>query len=289
MPLAALAWVSRCLSDCVNDVHNINYTLPSGLERCISTLSDLTKTTLPDLGHSRPDRADLIALSRMGHPWREIAAIADDLVRAETDLEFFAFQLLEPDPGLESRLFHLSVFGSLITVLRAHGYGISWRLPLGMPGRGAHVNATGVEDSKWDIWYESGQSSAHYELRNSLYSSVVSSIGGTESSLRPDILLVNHQQRALLLECKWSSDISYVARDGYLQVAGYALDAIDRLAKEVWSFIVGPKEVIPSTNIGLEAWQSHNLVLGSLSVESISNVVSAFLKGDPKLESAPSS
>ena len=98
--------------------------------------------------------------------------------------------------------------------------------------------------------------------------------------MRPDLLLIDYPNRALVIECKWSSDPSYVGRDGYHQASSYALDTLNGLAHEVWSFIVGPQEIVPVANIATEQRDSMGVVLGSISAPSLHSVLTGFLAGD---------
>ena len=116
-----------------------------------------------------------------------------------------------------------------------------------------------------------------------MYRAVVSNIVGVGSPLRSDVLIIDYPNRALILECKWSASPSYVGRDGYHQAASYALDALNGLAEEVWSFVVGPQELIPSPNVATEAWESTKLVLGSVSTQSLDTVIEAFLERNPNI------
>ena len=283
IPLAVLAWVSARLSDHLGDVSIISPALASRLRPCIATLHQVTVPISSQAVPRTPDRIDLLALARSGFPWRNIAAIADTLSRAETDLEFLAFELLEADLEVVPRLFHLSVFGSLIATLRSMGCRITWNFPLGMAGRGPHIHILTPTAMVWDLWFEAGKSRSHYDLSQSMYHSAVSGISGVGYPLRADVLLVDHPNRAMIFECKWSDNPSYVARDGYHQAASYALDTMNGLAGEVWSFIVGPHEVIPAISIATEAWDSMNLILGSMSVKTLPLAVGAFLTCNPSV------
>ena len=280
-PLATLAWLARKLSDCVADVRDISPDLCRRLEGHVGGLNEATGQTP---GHGRdhpPDRSELLALAHGGFPWRAVSKIAGLISRAEKDLEFLAYSLLEPDPDLESRLFQVSTFGSFVAALRTHGCQIIWKSPLGSPTSGPHVKVRTPEDATWDLWFDSGSARTYYSASESAYRSAVKSIAGVGSSIRPDMLFIRHPHRALVFECKWSAEPSYVGRDGYHQASSYALDTLNGLSSEVWSFVVGPQEIVPIPNFALEQRDSMKVVLGSTSTEQLEAVVSLFLGENP--------
>lgn len=280
LPLSVLKWVSRRLDDVMADVVALSPEIQTRLGASVAALRQAT-SQIPsgDVGKP-PDRSDLLALGHSGFPWRTIANIARLVSRAERDPEFLAFSLLEPDPDLESRLFHVSVLGYVVAALRVNGCRIVWKTPLGTSGGSPHVEVESSRGLQWDLWFDSGKSRAHYAAPRSTYSSAVTSIVGTGQAMRPDLLLIDFPNRALIFECKWSPDPSYVGRDGYHQASSYALDTLNGLADEVWSFIVGPQEIIPVANIATEQRDSIGVVLGSVSAPSLHSVVTGFLAGD---------
>ena len=280
-PLATLAWLARRLTACVADVRDISPDLCRRLEEHVGGLSGAIAQTP---GHGRecpPDRSELLALAHGGFPWRVISRIAALVARAERDLEFLAYSLLEPDPDMESRLFQISTFGSLVSAIRTHGCRITWKSPLGSSTSGPHVEVKTREDATWDLWFDSGSARTYYSAPQSAYWSAVESIAGVGSSIRPDMLFIRHPYRALVLECKWSAEPSYVGRDGYHQASSYALDTLNGLASEVWSFVVGPQEIVPIPNYALAQRDSMNVVLGSTSTEKLKAVVGRFLGENP--------
>ena len=104
---------------------------------------------------------------------------------------------------------------------------------------------------------------------------------GVGSSIRPDMLLIRHPSRALVLECKWSAEPSYVGRDGFHQASSYALDTLNGLASEVWSLVVGPQEIIPTPNLALAERESMKIVLGSTAAQELGQIVRLFFQGNP--------
>jgi len=229
----------------------------------------------------RPDRLDLLALASSGYPWRSVATAANMLVRSERDPEFIAFELIAPDLEVGWRLFHLAVYGMVIRALRSHRFLITWRRPISGTRSGAQVEAIGPSGSQYDLWFEASAARGAYGLPPSSYKDAVGAIAGVGGSIGVDVMLIQPHVRALLLECKWSTDVTYVGRDGFHQAASYALDAIGGLAPTVWSFVVGPHEVVPMTSVALGLRDQLGVVMGSTSPIRIGDVVSAFLADDP--------
>ena len=154
VPVATLAWVSARLSDCLSDVASKSRETAQWVEQQqqVIALQNVKTRLVSGEAELQPDRTDLLALARSGYPWRNLAAIASLLIRAERDLEFLAFELLEPDLDVQSRLFHLATYGSVITALRSRGHHIRWNFPLGMSGEGPAVQAASSGGLTWDIW-----------------------------------------------------------------------------------------------------------------------------------------
>ncbi len=283
LPLSVLTWVSRRLSDVIADIATLTPELQTRLGVPVAALSQATSEITGDDVGRPPGRSELLALGHSGFPWRTVANIARLVSRAELDPEFLAFSLLEPDPEMESRLFHVSVLGYVVAALRANHCGITWKAPIGAPSDGPQVQVKSSEGRWWDLWFDSGKARACYAAPRSAYSSAVSSIVGTGQTIRPDLLLIDFPKRALVIECKWSPEPSYVGRDGFHQASSYALDALNGLADEVWSFIVGPQEIIPVANIATEQRDSMGVVLGSVSAPSLQSVVTGFLAEDTNI------
>ena len=235
LPLSVLTWVSRRLADVMADVMTLSPELHARLGASVAALGKAASQIAVDEDAGKPpDRSELLALGHSGFPWRTVANIAELISRSEHDPEFLAFSLLEPDPDLESRLFQVSILGYVVAALRVNHCRIIWKSSFGTSADGPQAEARSSEERQWDLWFDSGKSRAHYAAPKSAYSSATKSIVGTGQSVRPDILLIDYPNRALVIECKWSPDPSYVGRDGYHQASSYALDALNGLADEVW-------------------------------------------------------
>ena len=78
-------------------------------------------------------------------------------------------------------------------------------------------------------------------------------------------MLVVLDEKALLVECKYSLNAQTVARDGYEQAVTYAAEVATVLAPQVLSIVVGPDEVV-------EASHRATLSLGKVGIVSPSDV-----------------
>ena len=281
-----LAWISRRLSGALADVVTLSPALHEQLGAPIAALHDVTGQLSVSDSDRSPDRSELLALDHAGFPWRKVAKIARLLLRAEHDSEFLAFSLLEPDAEVESRLFHVSALGFVVAALRANRCQVTWKSPLGGSVAGPPIAIGTPEGRQWDLWFDSGRPRAHYSASRSTYSSAVASIAGSGQTIRPDLLLIDYPNRALVIECKWSPEPSYVGRGGFHQASSYALDALNGLAEEVWSFVVGPHEVVRAPSVAVEQRDAMGVVLGAVSAQSLHLLIDGFLADDPGFVSA---
>lgn len=280
-----LAWISRRLSSALADVVTLSPSLHEQLNAPIAALHDVTGQLSVSDPDRVPDRSELLALDHAGFPWRSVAKIARLLLRAEHDPEFLAFCLLEPDAEAQSRLFHVSVLGFVVAALRANRCQVTWQSPLGGSAAGPPIAVGAPDGRQWDLWFDSGRPRAHYSASRSTYSSAVASIAGSGQTIRPDLLLIDYPNRALVIECKWSPEPSYVGRGGFHQASSYALDALNGLAGEVWSFVVGPQEIVRAPSVAVEQRDAMGVVLGATSAQSLHSLIAGFLADDPRMVS----
>ncbi len=273
--LTTLAWLSLRL----DEYRHACESSPKLLEQIGPSISVMLRAVahLEEPNPVRPDRSDLRSLRSSGQPWPVVSRIADFVARVDHDPAFVAFELLYPKPDLRSRLFHLNTFGEVLQALRRAGYRCTWRSPIGGARSGPRILCVDRYGLVLDFWFEAAGSRRYYALKNGAYASATRSIDGVGGAIGADIALVSEARNAvLLLECKWSSDPSYVARDGFHQAASYALDARDGLAERVWSFVVGPAEIIPEPNVTTQLDSRFSIVLGSVSCDHVPALLNAF-------------
>lgn len=278
--VGTLAWLARELGFVIDDTRSQSSQTADQVAERVAVINEAL-APWTEVAPARPDRLDLLSLASSGYPWTAVSTAAEMLVKAELDPEFIAFELIAPDPDLGWRLFHLATYGMVIRALRNHRFYLSWRRPLSGSRPGAQIEAIAPSGTRYDLWFEAGAARGSYGLDKNAYQDAVASIVGVGGSIGVDVMLVEVGVRALLLECKWSADVSYVGRYGFHQSASYALDAVAGIADEVWSFVVGPREIVPSTNVATTYHDQLGVVLGSTSPERVADVVSAFLAGEP--------
>lgn len=230
----------------------------------------------------RPDRHDVSALLTNGKPWSHVEPVTTKILRAETDLTWFATQLLAPDPDFRWRLFHLAIAGKILLVLRDMGAKVSWRSPMGTgASSGPNFIATGADDFIAHIWFEADGAHKHYSStgETSLYGEVSKPVEKRLAAIGTDLAIyLPGERRALLLECKFSSYGSYVARDGYHQAAGYLLNHQNNW-KSVWSYVVAPEEtVVGRSHVPLDR-EGRRDYLGITSPSNLTEIVHDFLRG----------
>ncbi len=279
--VSTLAWLVNHLETAAADIK----TSAPGIYGSVSAPLSAARTALAQLGSAQhpvpPDRTVLRSLAASGAPWRSVAAVGSVVQRSRTDLRFLAFELIEPDPAGRGALFHLCVFGEVVRSLRSLGFEIRWNTALGSKARVPQVTATDRDGMGWDVWYEAGAAHRYYGLKSQLFGRAVKHVPGAGGTVGADIGLIAADGRSLLLECKWSSEVTYVAREGYHQAASYALDMAHATDADTWSFVVGPEEVVPAASAA--AAPSLDVVVGSVSIRDIQALVSAFLVNDPEI------
>lgn len=279
--LSALAWLALRLDQIVLDVKPIAPGLVEEVGPAVHALLQVAATRLSDTTPSRPDRLDLRSLATSGFPWHTVADVAGQVGRAETDLAFLAFELIQPDPSAEARLFHLAILGEVIRSFEALGFRVHWRAPLQALTRSGPQIVVARGADTWDLWYEAAGARGFYGLPPSAYRAAVEHIMGAGGAIGSDVAVVGRDSRSLLLEIKWSANPTYVGRSGFHQAMSYAFDARHGITPEVWSFVVGPQEVVHATSISTTAWEDESIVVGSMSVDGVRSIVEAFIDGDP--------
>jgi hypothetical protein len=240
--LQVLAWTARKLAKVRDDAATSAPLLVAHVEPQVAAVVAVANDDLAGTLAARPDRLDVRSLATSGAPWSALAAVAEKLMAAETDLEFLTYQLIEPAPELEWRLFHLSVFGEVLAALRALGGRVRWAAPLSASSTSGPQFEVHLGAERWDLWFEASPALGHYGLV-SPYVQATAGVPGSQT-IGADVLLCRRGSRALALECKWSSHRSYVGRDGYHQASSYLAEARAGLATDAWSYTVGPAEVV---------------------------------------------
>lgn len=85
--------------------------------------------------------------------------------------------------------------------------------------------------------------------------------------------------RALSFECKWSADGQYVGRHGDRQALSYLVEARSGLAHDVWSYVIGPSEVVPAQSQATLGWTGGAAVVGMGNIEHVEQLVGTAVLG----------
>ncbi|RDV46347.1 hypothetical protein DOE76_04210 [Leifsonia sp. ku-ls] len=279
--VSTLAWTVNAIDRIVVQAKRrgaLEQSVPA-LDLPLSAARDaLAYTRVPD-DLPRPVRHDLESLRTSGKPWSDVQPVTEKIVRSETDLAWFALQLLAPDPEFRWRLYHLAVLGHVLMALRAEGATIRWQTPMGSGASGPNFVARMLDGTAVDVWFEASGSRKHYKQGESTYRRVMRSVLGSESSIGADLgLFIPSRGHALLLECKFSSYGPYIARNGYHQAAGYALNEHDRWER-IWSYVIGPREKIAAPSHVDAAGGVGDVALGVTAVPWVPQLVASFIAG----------
>ena len=253
----------------------------------IAAREALSLTQIPET-LPRPDRHDLDALLTSGRPWSYVEAVTSKIVRSETDLLWFAEQMLSPDPDLRWRLFHLAALGHLLSALRKHQARISWRAPMGAGSSGPHFVARLPDGTNVEVWFETSGANRHYGGATAgLYSKTVTPIRGAERGIGADLgVFIPSRKHALLFEVKFSWYGPYISRNGFHQAAAYVLDAGDHWER-VWSYILGPEERVCGTSRVSVPQSQGDAALGATSIAGLDALISDFLMPGANMQEDP--
>lgn len=278
--VTTLAWTVERLDEMIQHARKrkILPEIESTLDAPINAAREaLTFTAIPET-LPRPDRHDLDALHTAGRPWSYVEAVTSTIVRSETDLMWFAEQMLFPDDDLRWRLFHLAALGYLLSALRKQQASISWRAPMGAGSPGPHFIARLLDGTNVEVWFETVGANRHYGGTSSaLYSNTVSPVQSAERGIGADLgLFIPSRKHALLFEVKFSSSGPYISRNGFHQAAAYVLDAGDYWER-VWSYILGPEELVTGTSRASVPQLHGHAALGTTSIAGLDALVADFL------------
>ncbi|MEV6446052.1 hypothetical protein [Amycolatopsis sp. NPDC051716] len=216
----------------------------------LEALDQLVKRPeLQQVASALPDSAVIKDLRRSGPNWRIVADLADLLRQEEgPDLIALAKAQIMPDEDLASALFHLGVFGLVLTSLRADGYRPVSLRPLhgGASGAAYEVEFAG---QTWYLWFEAGGLWPKYGQVEP-YVEATSGLLRPGQTKSPDIMLINEEsRRALIIECKYSRDHKYI-RSGYSQALAYLTEARTSMIDLGVAFVVAPSEMVSTLSTG---------------------------------------
>ena len=267
-----LVWVARRLDAMLHGVQPTSKLLAEQIEPYITPMAAVVDLEFDDVEPVRPDRLDIRSLAGSGAPWSTLAVVSDALVRAETDLEFLAYEIIEPIPDLQWRLFHLSVLGEVLQALRGLNGRVRWKAPLSASQSVGPQFEVAIGQDVWDLWFEASGAAKRYGVE-SPYWSATSAVNVARKTIGADVMLCRAGSRALMFECKWSIDGTYVGRDGYHQSSSYLIEARSGFATDGWSYVIGPSEVVPDRSETALAWPGGAAMIGVGNIDHVSQLV----------------
>lgn len=247
-------WTIEALADVAAEAERVLPGVLAGVADRVAVASELLGSA--PMAHAEPvvpTRADLAALRSSGRPWGSVAAVAALLRHLDHDPSGLATELLDPDPELADRLFHVAVLGLILLELRRSGCQL---IGTALPGSAdakpvfAITTPAGVT---WDLWFEAAGAWGHYGLIEPFPAAVLG-IEGTGGPLGADVALIRPGE-AVLFECKFSANPTYVGRSGYEQLLAYMAEARSGIADSCVGVLVGPDELVAasgfvSTSVG---------------------------------------
>src|SRR4051794_23085240 len=90
--LTTMAWCACRLGELRESVAPMADRLVAHVAVPVDVLLHVVMTYLRDVEPVRPTRLDLMAMRSSGVPWSALEAVASDLVAAESNLEFLAYE-----------------------------------------------------------------------------------------------------------------------------------------------------------------------------------------------------
>jgi len=271
--VSVLRWTLETLSDIRRDALAVEPSVDLAARRQLDVaLRLLDEEPLSSAVPHRPDRHDLTAVRREGRPWAAVATVAQDLRELDASLALWAKRMVAPDPELRWRLFHLGVFGVLLRRLRESGAVCISRRPLSAAAPAPAYDVRCTDGTRWDLWFEAGGLWSYYD-RWSPYMAATTNLPGANQPLEGDIVLVDPDRGALIIECKFSASPGTVGRGGVPQLMAYMVESRTSVAPTVHGYVVAPSGV-PGARTTVDA---HTGRLGVTDPEQLGGVLADFL------------
>ncbi len=153
----------------------------------------------------------------------------------------YARAAIYPDDSLQSESLHLAALGEVLWLLRDAGAQIVSVAPITASSPGPAYRAT-LNGQVWDSGLSEASGAWSYYGCESPYLLATTALPGTQRPLSPDIMIIRPGQVAIILECKYSANPSYVGHKGVVQLLAYAAEARTALASAVLSRVIAPVE-----------------------------------------------
>ncbi|MFE0020002.1 hypothetical protein [Amycolatopsis sp. NPDC059021] len=248
--MSVLRWTIERLLTVYDDARATQRNIGKDFQKQLSTLRELAdRPELEQVAPVVPDRAMVKGVQRAGPRWRPVAGLADKLSREDSDdIVALAKAQICPDKRLSDKLFHLAVFGVVLSVVRNEGCKAVSIRPIFGGAKGPAYRITDGQQS-WDLWFEAADVWPDYGYLEPYVAATagLQKPGRTKSA---DIFLIDRTRRiGLLVECKYSSKGSYI-REGYEQALTYLTEAKTGLIDAGAAFVVAPSETVRTLSIG---------------------------------------
>jgi hypothetical protein len=172
-----------------------------------------------------------------------VAKVCDELKIVDDSLLEMSRRAIYPEPELKGRLFHLAILGLVLRGVRASGYQLISRRPIGASSNGPAYTFNQGSGRLAHVWFEAAPAWTFYK-RPSPYVEAAEGVPGAGSPIGADVMVIIPNERALIIECKYSRNPQTVARGGYEQTVAYAAEAAARLVPFVEGIVVGPEGVV---------------------------------------------
>lgn len=238
-----LAWTLRRLLAVRRDATALLPGLDAPIQTQLAAAQKVLDTAPINTAKSvRPGRPELASVRSMGRPWVALARAAELLAVEDSSVDELARRLLLPDDDLRWRLFHLGCLGIILNALTGRGYSITSLRPIGI-GTGPSYRVTDKNGIGWDLWFEAGGIWNYYKIP-SPYVSATAGLPGAGQPLGADIALIRRGVQAIVVECKYSADPTYVGRDGYIQALTYLAEIRTGIAAHGSAIVIGPESVV---------------------------------------------
>ena len=170
-----------------------------------------------------PSQADLVALRTSGRPWGAVAAVARCLRIIDHDPAQLALLPLDPDPALADRLFHVAVLGCILRASPTPDGELSRSAYQAAPTGSLVVLSDRHQRPRLGClvrWPACGPLRRGFSLRCRRRRN-----HWDRRSAGCRHALVRRTDRAIIIECKYSANPTYVGRNGYEQALAYMSEA----------------------------------------------------------------
>ena len=239
LPMSVLCWVAARVRTISGDAERLASGILGQDVKPLGLLRDL----VPEGGESAPSWGEVEAVRREGGLWESVARLALRLLDAQSRPDELLVALIEPEDeeGVSGRIFQLATMGLIVSWFEANGRVTPLR-PISTGGKA--VFAVSLGERCWNVIFETAFPWAE-SSGSSLYAQAREGMPGGSTRLRVDLgLRPPKGGRGLVVECKYSRNLNYVA-SGFPQVLGYLAEA-RHAGLLMDGLVVGPAQSVRS-------------------------------------------